>query len=382
MTRPLLVVLDAHYFWTQELFRNCTSEFDVLLLKPRDFRAQRRERGKLFYQRTPVSIGPGVWEQHLPMPPGWLFHFWFLTSRFLAYGIRKFSGKRQIILAYCYPQYASLTKQLKSKSLYYSIDDYHDYWPGREEETARLEAKCIQSVDAVIAVSAYRTALFQGIRKNEPERIFHLPHGCSTQFMVEVPLAEPLPVQGKTQGIARPICGYIGALNNRFDFAFLAQVATLLPNVQFVLGGDEPKATEGSLLWFEGYSDCNSLANIHFIGRVQHDEVGRTLQSFDVLLMPYAKCGFNTSACPMKLWDYMGTSRPVVANDAVPEVLLWDDVIRIGKTPAEFAEKIQESLKNPEWEAANRLRIARDNTWQKQGGRLCAFIRKSGLTNF
>jgi hypothetical protein len=40
------------------------------------------------------------------------------------------------------------------------------------------------------------------------------------------------------------------------------------------------------------------------------------LNSFDVLLMSYSECNFNTNACPAKLWDYLGTLLPIVANTA------------------------------------------------------------------
>lgn len=381
MNRPVLVVLDAHYFWTQELFSNCSHEFDVLLLKPRDFRAQRREQGKLLFQWKPKQIASHVWEQHFPMPPGWLFGYWGISSRLLAFFIRKFARKRQLFFAYCYPWYASLAKKLKGKSLYYSIDDYHDYWPGKGAKTNRLEEVAVRSADGVVCVSKFRQELFQRMRPKQPERILHLPHGCSTKFMVDQVLREPLPLAGAVKPFARPVCGYIGALNNRFDFAFLAKVARLMPDVQFVLGGSEPKESEGSEEWFTGVNAARQTTNVHFLGRVPHDQVGFTLQSFDVLLMAYSRCDFNTSACPMKLWDYMGTGRPVVANEAVPEVLLWKSVIRIGRTPAEYAQEIRQSLAFPLWEAERRLEIARENTWENQGRKLVQFLRDQGLLN-
>ncbi|MGF1572256.1 MAG: glycosyltransferase [Sumerlaeia bacterium] len=382
MPKPVLVVLDAHYFWTRELFSNCSGEFDVLLLKPRDFRAQKAELGKYCYQHAPKFVSNGVWEQHIPMPPGWLFNFWFISARFIARSIKKFAGNRPITLVYCYPYYASLAKLFPCKSVYYSIDDYNDYWPGREAQTALLEKHCVEMADACVCVSDYRTQLFRGYKQHQPERILHLPHGCHREFMVEAPLLQPLPLKENLQAFNRPVCGYIGALNNRFDFPFLAEVAAKLPDIQFVLGGTEPNPGDGSSQWYTGYKLCVTRDNVHFMGRIPHDQVGKTLQSFDVLLMPYAKCAFNTSACPMKLWDYMGTSRPVVANDAVPEVLLWQHVIHIGTEPAEFAAKIEESLADPSWMAQARLEIARDNTWKNQAERLCSFLPQQGLLAF
>ena len=373
--KPVLAVLDAHYFWTRELFTQGRERFDVLLLKPRDFRAQRRELGRWSLQFSAKQLSEGVWEMHLPMPPGWLFGGWGMTQRVLAMLIKRFAAGRPLVLASCYPYYLGLEERLQCPLIYYSIDDYHDYWPGREKQTEELERRIVAKADCCVCVAEYRTKLFQSwIPQGDRGKILHLPHGCSPAFMVEKPLVTPLDLPKNLMNHQRPIAGYIGALNNRFDFAFLSKVSALRPNTTFLLGGDPPKQSEGSDEWFQGVQATRQLPNVHFIGRVPHGDIGRHLQSFDVLLMCYSESRFNTSACPMKLWDYMGTSRPVVANAAVPEVLQWNSVIRVGKNPEEYANQLDAALANPEWKSDERLAIARENSWQRQGEKLLDFF--------
>ncbi len=374
-TKPVLAVLDAHYFWTRELFTQCREQFDVLLLKPRDFRAQRRELGRWSLQLSAKPLSEGVWEMNLPMPPGWLFGGWGITQRVLAMLIKRFAAGRPLVLASCYPFYLGLEDRLQCPLIYYSIDDYHDYWPRREKQTEELERRIVAKADCCVCVAEYRTKLFQSwIPQGDREKIMHLPHGCSPAFMVEKPLLAPLDLPQNLNNHRRPIGGYVGALNNRFDFAFLSEVATLRPNVTFLLGGDPPKESEGSAEWYQGVQAARQLPNVHFIGRVPHGDIGRHLQSFDVLLMCYSESRFNTSACPMKLWDYMGTSRPVVANAAVPEVLLWESVIRVVLNPEGFAGELDAALVDTAWKASERLAIARENSWKRQGEKLLDFL--------
>jgi glycosyltransferase involved in cell wall biosynthesis len=147
-------------------------------------------------------------------------------------------------------------------------------------------------------------------------------------------------------------------------------VAKRRRDVTFVLGGREPNAaSDSSASWWPDYQRLREQPNVHFIGWVPHEALGAHLASFNVLIMPYAACRFNTNACPAKLWDYMGTSRPIVANDVVPEVNLWDDVIHITETPDDFASALDEAVDEGPELPARRLKIARNHTYSALGRR-------------
>jgi teichuronic acid biosynthesis glycosyltransferase TuaH len=378
--RLKLVVLDANFYWTEQLFSACRSFADVLLLKPRDYRAFRNEHGRLFFDHEPRPLGDGVWEQRGWCPPGWLFHYWPLTQKVLARYVRRFQKSANLIFVYSYPYYHSLVRQLNCKAIYYNIDDYSDYWPEREERTKKVEMQAVANSDLTICVSHYRALLLSEL---EPEaaKVYHLPHGCSPDFMVESPLTGPAALPWELQLFERPIAGYIGALNDRFDFAYLYEVAHQLPKITFILGGKPPQEEDGPEEWWSGVERARQLPNVYFIGHVPHDRLGEYLHSFDVLLMMYSKTRFNLNCCPTKLWDYMGTSLPIVANDVVPEVSRWGNVFLVSQTPSQFASNIQFALSNPLWQSSARLEVARANTWQKQSEKLRALISERGWLN-
>ena len=377
--RIKLIVLDANFYWTEQIFSACHEFADILLLRPIDFRTFKKRYGSYFIDFQPRQISSGIWEQRICCPPGWLFHYWVLTRRVILTLIRKFQGENRSIFVFNYPYYSDLAKDLNGISIYYSMDVYADYWPGRELQTQSSEQLAIDRADITLCVSRYRADLLKQTYPDRSERIIHLPHGCSPRFMANQPLQQPNSLPSKIKNCDRPIVGYIGALIYRFDFHYLAQVAEKLPEVTIVLGGEIPQPHDGSIEWWQGVEKARNLPNIHFIDSVPHDLVGEYLQSFNVLLMPYSDCDFNLNACPMKLWDYMGTSLPIVANDVVPEVNLWSHLILISKDPADFVENVKFALANPTWKSVERLQVAKAHTWQQQAQKLYDVLNEKEL---
>ena len=376
-----LVVLDANYYWTAQLFKSCRDFADVLLLHPVDFRAFHQRYGGYFIDLKPKPVEEHVWQQRICCPPGWLFHYWPVTQRFFASLIRQFQQSQPLIFVFCYPYYHTLAKILTSqsipaRSIYYNIDDYRDYWPGREAAAPLIEQQAVQQADLTLCVAQHRAQHLQNTCPLQADRIVHIPHGCSTRFMVDDVLKQPQSLPQELSAIARPIAGYIGTLGYRFDFNYFAHVIEQLPEVTFVLGGPLPQPQNGSAEWWQGVERVQRSSNIIWLGKVPHDQIGRYMQSFDVLLMCYSDCNFNRNACPTKLWDYMGTSRPVVANSVVPEVNLWNHVIHLAHSPEEFVQKVRLALSTPEWQAKERLEIAKAHTWSHQAQKLHQILEK------
>jgi len=370
-----IVVLDANFYWTEALYSACSEFADVLLLRPVDFRTFKRRYGGYFIDLQPKPVSQGVWEQRICCPPGWLFHYWFLTRRFFAFLTRQFQGQDSLIFVFNFPHYHDLINDIKATSIYYSIDDYENYWEGRQEQTKAKEELAITKSDLVLCVSDYRANLFKQKFLAKSEHILYLPHGCSPNFMVDHPLITPQPLPESIKQLSRPIAGYIGALNYRFDFNYLVQVAEKLLDVTFILGGDLPQSNEGSEEWWFGVEKAKQLSNVHFIGRVSHSNLGQYLQSFDVLLMLYSDCEFNLNACPTKLWDYMGTSLPIVTNNVVPEVNLWENLLLVSSDPDSFASNVRLALANPKWQSAERLETAKAHTWERQAQKFHELLR-------
>lgn len=365
--REKIVVVDANAFWTEQLFRQCGRFADVLLLKPRDFRAHREKYGTLRSDRFPREIGGGVWEQRISMPPGWMFWLWPLSERRLARIIRPFAKGGPLTLVITFPQYRGLFRAAAPVCrMYYNLDDYRGNWARFRDDVPRWEAETVASADLTVCIADHRARL---LRQQHPEKaraVHHLPLGVTPEFMEPFLAAATAATRAPGQ---RPVAGYIGALNYRFDFAFLAAVAMQLPDVTFTLGGNVSE--DGDAAWRAGLAEARNQPNVHFLGWVAHNKLADHLAQFDVLLIPYSHCNFNTNACPAKLWDYFGTGKPIVANEANPETLLWRGDVRVGSTSREFAREVQDAIDEHGTERRERrLAIAKDHTWARLSQRL------------
>lgn len=374
-----LAVVDANGYWTEQLFRQCARFAEVLLLKPRDFRAHRAQAGTIRSDHAPRRVADRVWEQRLSLPPGWMFALWPWSQRRIARALREFAKSDPLTLVLTFPQYRSLFTAVKpARSVYYCYDDYRDNWPRHRTRVPQWEAQLVEAADLTVCVAAHRMNLLREQHPAKRDCIHHIPNGCTPEFMA----SSEARGQKTDDGIERspssvlrppsarsPRAGYIGALNYRFDFALLADVAARLPDVTFALGGRVQE--DGDAAWRAGLARARQLPNVKFLGWVEHATLGEHLAGFDVLLMPYAHCNFNTNACPMKLWDYLGTGKPIVANDANPETLQWSEVVRVGASAEAFALAVRAALAEQGGALRERrLEIAREHTWGKLSGRL------------
>ena len=95
--------------------------------------------------------------------------------------------------------------------------------------------------------------------------------------------------------------------------------------------------------------------------------------------MVYSICEFNLNSCPTKLWDYMGTSLPIIANNVVPEVNQWNDLLFVSENSDRFASNIKLALDNRHWKSSERLATAKNHTWQKQAEKLFEIIEEKFL---
>ena len=373
-----MIVLDANAFWTEELFSSCARCADILLLKPRDFRAHYARHHRLRGDVSAKKIREGVWEQRFSMPPGWMFSLWPMSARVLAKHIRRFVSGAPFVLVVTYPQYRSLIPLLcPTLSIYYNLDDYADNWPNHADRMERWENETVATADLTICIAEHRAEQLRARVAAKAAQIYHLPLGATPRFMSE-PGERVSPDPELLRRIPRPRVGHVGALNWRFDYEFLARVARELPQIQFVLGGKVPGDSDGAPAWLEGLRRARELSNVHFIGWVEHDAIGKYLRAFDALFMCYSECRFNRNASPAKLWDYLGSARPVVANDRNPETLLWREVIRIGANPEAFAKAITDALAEQGDElSARRLEIACAHTWDKLSRRLEEIVLRS-----
>ncbi|MEK9153950.1 MAG: glycosyltransferase family 4 protein [Patescibacteria group bacterium] len=154
------------------------------------------------------------------------------------------------------------------------------------------------------------------------------------------------------------------------------------------------KAAEGApeITWlFVGGSseECTALSrdtspNVRTLPRVQRKDIPSLLSAADVLLLPN-KSGDSASerdTSPMKLFEYMGSSVPIVASDipSLREILDERTAFLVHPNePEALAAGVRRALHNPA-EASRRASAARtaaeSYTWDVRAKNLLAFLER------
>jgi glycosyltransferase involved in cell wall biosynthesis len=163
---------------------------------------------------------------------------------------------------------------------------------------------------------------------------------------------------------ARPQLGYVGFIMGRTDLALLRSVAARRPDWDLVLVGPEHPA---------GYvkdSGVLELANVRWLGEMPNEEVPAFLQSLDVCLMPHVDNAYTRSMAPLKLFQYLGSGRPIVSTP-VAGIEFAGDLVRVATDAAGFIAHVQHSLDHdrPE-DGAARIELVRTATWGMRVGEM------------
>jgi len=107
----------------------------------------------------------------------------------------------------------------------------------------------------------------------------------------------------------RPTLVYTGSLSTEKGAAFLAEAASRMENVNFVIIGGNAK--ESAAL-----AERRKDTNLFMHPSVPHKEIPSILQDADILIMPYMPEGdLIPYMSPLKLFEYLATGKPILSSD-------------------------------------------------------------------
>ena len=155
----------------------------------------------------------------------------------------------------------------------------------------------------------------------------------------------------------KPIIGYYGALASWFDYTKIKKLAKERPQYEIVLIGiDYDKTLKKS-----GVLDFD---NVHYLGIVEYKKLIKEYAChFDVCTIPFIKNEITDATSPVKLFEYMALSKPIVTTD-INECKKYKSS-QIAHNDNEFIEKIDYALtlKNDKVYLNLLREEAEQNTW-------------------
>lgn len=228
--------------------------------------------------------------------------------------------------------------------------------------TRQLENHVVTSADAVAVIcdGLRQDLLARGVVRES--NLVVVPNGVDMALFGDAPprdsaLAHSLGLDdGKEQ---RPVIGFIGSF---YDYeglddliAAMAHLAERHPEAQLLLVGGGPMEQK-----LKAQAASSRVAdNIHFTGRVPHEEVERYYSLIDILAYPRKSMRLTDLVTPLKPLEAMAQNRLVAASDVGGHKELIEDGVTgtlfAADDPADCARALADLLDNRAiWEERKR----------------------------
>jgi teichuronic acid biosynthesis glycosyltransferase TuaH len=217
------------------------------------------------------------------------------------------------------------------------------------------EEQIIRQSDLVICTSKelYKQKLL--LNKNT----YFIPNAADLSLSSKA-LEPDLEISEKLVGLAKPVIGYFGNIERRMDYLLLSKVINMNPDKSFVFAGPV----------VEEYlpDDFRNPKNVHFVGQVPYLFMPSVIKGFDVAMIPFKKDKVSHTIFPLKLFEYLGAGKPVVATDFNMDLkdFTYNEVDYCSDAN-KFSEAIDRALNQDNSQRKqDRLKIASENTWEKR----------------
>lgn len=172
--------------------------------------------------------------------------------------------------------------------------------------------------------------------------------------------------------IPHPRVGFAGVIDERLDVGLVAEAATRMPDVQFIMIGPVVKIDP---------ADLPRLPNIHWLGGKSYAELPLYMANWEMGWMPFALNEATRYISPTKTPEFLAAGLPVVSTAIVDVVRSYgaQGLVQIADSD-DIEDKIRESLGNPK----DLLRrpvdaylstMSWDRTWAAMSGHLSRVSR-------
>ena len=184
-----------------------------------------------------------------------------------------------------------------NKIIYYVVDDLRYYSHKDYDFVEKNEIKNAKKCDHVVTISENLTKRFKRYNANVIESSIGITT-CDHELK-EIPAIREL---GNT------LIGFIGNLANHVDYGLLQSIVDTFSHSKLIIVG--PLEKNVSELAKNG---LNNRKNILCIDSVNIQRLFDILYSLDVCILPFKINKITEASDPMKMYDYIHSSKPIVA---------------------------------------------------------------------
>ena len=243
------------------------------------------------------------------------------------------------------PMALPFAADLEPRAVIYDCAEDFAGRPGASAQLVQREAALMELADLVLTTSPSMHAA----RKASHPNLHCLPNAVDAGHFARLQpqRLECAAARALLEGLAHPMLGYFGTIDERLDLALLAAVADQRPEWQLVMVGPVADAVADAL---------PQRSNIRWLGPQSHDMLPHLQSHWDACLLPLARGEATRFASPAQTLEYLAGGKPVIATAIADVAALYGPVVRLADDAAAFVDAVDAAL--AERPAARELRRA------------------------
>lgn len=236
------------------------------------------------------------------------------------------------------------------RSVYHCIDPIIKSYSARHGHY--LEAQAVQVADLVVTTSPFLKRKMETYHPNT----HCVPNAANFSLSQQATLPET-PIYPAVAKLPGPRIGYVGNIERRIAYDWLIEIFRSQPDWHLVMVGP----CDHDFI----PAEFSTLSNVHLLGPVPHPQLPEVLKGFDVALIPFQRDEVSAQIYPLKLFEYLGSGKPVVTTNFNEEVTApLRPLVACGEDATSLREAIERTLQdNDPSRRQARLRVAAENDW-------------------
>lgn len=256
---------------------------------------------------------------------------------------------------------------LRPRRVVYDITDDYSHFVSAPAARRRLQCReqaLLQRADRVFVTAA--SLLERPDLRAAGARL--IPNGVDYELFSQASQRQiaPHPILRDLKVDRGPLIGFVGLISHWMDFELVRMLGERWPGRVVMVGPIQPAQER----------QARAIPGVLWTGFVkQREELPSIIRGFSVCIMPFLVSELTNNMNPLKIWEYLATGKPFVSTN-LRAVQPIGEHIDVARSNVEFLALVQRRLdKGDEERAADRMRVAREFSWETIFERVVAEIR-------
>ena len=291
-------------------------------------------------------------------PMSWALKYPFLQLLFVAtpikiqtwYYKKQYLSPADTTISWFYkPDQYSYLKSLKPY-IYLHYDNYKGDESYQFNKSKNFDATVNDCISNSLMTLICSAKLFEHYTLSNPSNVYYYPNAIS-RSLLQHQAADFNQTEEK-------VIGFIGQLDDSFDFSLLEKIASNFSDYKISLIGEVKNKIILDI--------AAKYSNIELLGYVSYENLSPKIKTFAIGICPYKQTDFNQYRNPLKISEYFSYGLPVVSVECDIDKGARK-MVAVASSHNEFLELLKKELNdNNEEKAELRKAFTQNNCWDNR----------------